>query len=115
MKKNAYTPLRLASLVLSLLLFAFPIPCAAASAVPPVTTAPQDGGANTPMTLPAAAGEQMLLPGGMPFGVRMQTKGVLVVGLCDVTEQGKAHRPAYDGGVRVGDVLVVIHSTPSVS
>jgi stage IV sporulation protein B len=51
----------------------------------------------------------MLIPGGMPFGVRLQTKGVMVVGLSEVVSGGKTYRPAYDGGVREKDLLVEIN------
>ena len=54
---------------------------------------------------PAATGESALIPGGIPFGVKFTTDGVLVVGFCDVdTENGKFN-PAYDAGLRTGDVI----------
>ena len=54
------------------------------------------------------ASVRMLVPGGMPFGVRLETKGVLIVGLSEVVSSGKTYRPAYDGGVREKDLLVEI-------
>lgn len=49
-----------------------------------------------------------LYPGGGTFGVRLQTKGVVVVGISEVaTEQGKA-TPALDAGLLVGDVITEI-------
>ena len=48
-------------------------------------------------------------PGGMPFGVRFYTKGVLVVGVTDVvTEQGSVS-PAKDAGLCIKDVIVKIN------
>ena len=84
---------RFVSLVLSLLLFITPLTGGALAA-----SAPSD-----------SAAPRMLIPGGMPFGVRLQTKGVMVVGLSEVVSGGKTYRPAYDGGVREKDLLVEIN------
>lgn len=86
---------RFISLVLSLLLFITPLSANALA----VSASAQD-------TAP-----RMLVPGGMPFGVRMQTKGVMVVGLSEVVSGGKTYRPAYDGGVREKDLLVEVGGT----
>ncbi|MBO5305245.1 MAG: SpoIVB peptidase [Clostridia bacterium] len=49
-----------------------------------------------------------LYPGGMPFGVRFFTKGVMVIGFCDLdTENGKVN-PAYDAGLRQKDIITHI-------
>ena len=49
-----------------------------------------------------------LCPGGMPFGVKLYTDGVIVVGVTGVeTEQGKK-TPATDCGLRVGDIINAI-------
>ena len=57
----------------------------------------------------AAAGERpILLVGGMPFGVRFFTDGVLVVGYCDVQSDGRAQNPAKEAGIRPGDCIVGI-------
>ncbi len=56
----------------------------------------------------AAVGELRLVAGGMPFGIRMTTAGVLVVGLSEVTSGTKKCRPAYDGGLRARDNLIQI-------
>lgn len=50
-----------------------------------------------------------LLPGGTPFGLRLHTAGVLVVELSAIESGGRAVRPAQDGGVQVGDVLLRIN------
>ena len=83
---------RFLTLVLALALLCAPFSgvCAAASST--VETAPT----------------RMLIPGGMPFGVRLETKGVMVVGLSEVVSSGKTCRPAYEGGVREKDLLVEI-------
>ena len=46
-----------------------------------------------------------LYPGGMPFGVKFFTSGVLVVGFCDVDTEGGQVNPAYDAGLRLKDVI----------
>ena len=46
-----------------------------------------------------------LYPGGMPFGVKLYTDGVIVVGISEVdTESGKTS-PASDGGLMVRDII----------
>ncbi len=50
-----------------------------------------------------AVTEKQLYPGGMLFGVRCATEGVLVVGLEPVSD---GHCPAKDAGIRVGDVIL---------
>ena len=47
----------------------------------------------------------MLYPGGMPFGVKFSTDGVLVVGFCDVDAEGGSVNPAYAAGLRTRDVI----------
>ncbi len=49
-----------------------------------------------------------LIPGGMPFGIRMETRGLLVVGTGEVTAGGKKCRPAYDAGIRPRDLLLSV-------
>ena len=45
---------------------------------------------------------------GMPFGIRMFTQGVLVVGLSDVDSRQGAKSPARLAGLRVGDSILRI-------
>lgn len=49
-----------------------------------------------------------VLPGGMPFGIKMHTNGVLVVGLADVDCEGVHRNPAKIAGIKTGDILVEI-------
>ena len=49
-----------------------------------------------------------LCPGGMPFGVKLYTDGVIVAGITGVdTEEGKK-MPAGDSGLKVGDIINAI-------
>lgn len=49
-----------------------------------------------------------LTPGGMPFGVKLFTKGVIVVGISSVETENGNKDPSGDGGLRVGDVIMEI-------
>lgn len=53
----------------------------------------------------APASGARLIPGGMPFGVKFSTEGVLVVGFCDVDAEGGQVNPAYAAGLREHDVI----------
>lgn len=51
-----------------------------------------------------------LIPGGNAIGVRLNTKGVLVVAVTDVIdESGERHSPAKDAGLKVGDNIIEIN------
>ena len=52
---------------------------------------------------------RQVIPGGIPFGVKFTTEGVLVVGFCDIEEGGGARNPARAAGLRVRDVLTHIN------
>ena len=47
----------------------------------------------------------MLCPGGMPFGIKMTTKGVVVAGLNNVITREGAKNPAKDAGIMQGDII----------
>ncbi|WP_051585985.1 SpoIVB peptidase [Caldanaerobius polysaccharolyticus] len=50
-----------------------------------------------------------VIAGGESIGVRINTKGVIVVGFSDITDPtGKARCPGKEAGVRVGDTLLKI-------
>ena len=49
-----------------------------------------------------------LIPGGMPFGVRIYCEGVLIVGIMDVKSSGKSCSPARDAGIKANDVIISI-------
>lgn len=53
-----------------------------------------------------------LIPGGNAIGVRLNTKGVLVVAVTDVIDiNGKRSSPAKDAGLKVGDSIIEINGT----
>lgn len=52
-----------------------------------------------------------LYPGGMPFGVKFVTQGVLVVGFCDVTSKHGIKSPAADAGLQINDIITKIDGT----
>ncbi|MCB2292001.1 SpoIVB peptidase [Clostridium algoriphilum] len=52
----------------------------------------------------------MVYPGGQPVGVKLNTKGVLVVALSDIEGlNGKTPSPAASGGVQIGDSILKIN------
>ncbi|MFV0498071.1 MAG: SpoIVB peptidase [Candidatus Fimivivens sp.] len=52
--------------------------------------------------------KNMVVPAGTPFGIKMFTDGVMVVGLSDLDMQGKAINPAKNAGIRTGDIILSI-------
>ena len=52
-----------------------------------------------------------VVPCGTPFGIKMFTDGVLVVGMSDVDTASGPKNPARSAGIKVGDVLVSIDGT----
>ena len=51
----------------------------------------------------------MLYPGGMPFGVKFYTDGVMVVGFCDVDTGKGSVNPAARAGLHTKDVILKIN------
>ncbi len=50
--------------------------------------------------------QQEMIPLGLPFGVKLYTRGVIVVGSSDVVCGGQKINPAHDAGIREGDVIL---------
>ncbi|MGI5965863.1 MULTISPECIES: SpoIVB peptidase [Anaerotruncus] len=48
---------------------------------------------------------EMVVPGGNPFGIKMFTEGVLVVGMSDIASGGTSSNPAKAAGLKVGDII----------
>jgi stage IV sporulation protein B len=55
--------------------------------------------------------DKKVIPSGEAIGVKIQTKGVLVVGLSSITtEDGKKRSPAADAGFEIGDTILEINN-----
>lgn len=52
--------------------------------------------------------EKMLIPCGTPFGIKMFTDGVLVVGLTEVSTSSGGANPAKNAGIKLGDSILSI-------
>ncbi len=76
-------------------------------------TPPQDASdAAFPSLAPSDLEGLCLCPGGMPFGVKFYTDGVMVVGFCDVeTASGKIN-PAAKAGLHQKDIILEIDGQP---
>jgi len=55
---------------------------------------------------------QKLYLGGMPFGVKFLTEGVMIVGFCDITTSAGTVNPAKAAGLRQGDVITSVNNRP---
>lgn len=52
----------------------------------------------------------MLYPGGQPLGIKLNTKGVLVVALSDVIKnKEKVNSPAAESGIQIGDSILEVN------
>ena len=51
-----------------------------------------------------------LYPGGIPFGIKFITEGVLIVGFCDFKNSGKTVNPSSAAGLRMGDRIISVNS-----
>lgn len=49
---------------------------------------------------------QLVVPCGSPFGIKMFTDGVMVVGAGDIQLEGETKNPAAEAGISVGDIIV---------
>jgi len=53
-----------------------------------------------------------LCPGGMPFGVKMFTEGLIVVGFSDIDAKEGSPHPASDAGLQLQDIILEIDGEP---
>lgn len=56
--------------------------------------------------------ELKLYPGGIPFGVKFITEGILIVGFCDISVKGKSVNPSTEAGLHLNDMIVKINGLP---
>ena len=52
--------------------------------------------------------ETELIPCGTPFGIKMFTEGVMVVGLNNIDSEEGFKNPAKEAGIKIGDVIVSV-------
>ena len=52
--------------------------------------------------------EESVYVGGMPFGVRYVTDGIMVVGYCDVRAENGVKNPAREAGIHAGDCILSV-------
>lgn len=50
--------------------------------------------------------KQNIIPLGVAFGVKLYTDGVIIVDITDFLHDGKIQNPAYDAGLREGDIIL---------
>lgn len=53
--------------------------------------------------------DTMLVPCGTPFGIKMFTNGVVIVGVADIQTNSGAVNPAAVSGLKVGDVITAVN------
>jgi stage IV sporulation protein B len=57
--------------------------------------------------------ETRVIPGGYSVGVKMDVKGILVVGLEEIlTDKGEKVNPGLEAGLEIGDSILAINNTP---
>ncbi len=56
--------------------------------------------------------DMRLIPGGMPFGIKFTTNGVLVVGIGEVETENGSVCPARASGIQIKDVIVRANGQP---
>jgi stage IV sporulation protein B len=63
------------------------------------------------ISVKAVSNKISVYPGGQPIGVKLSTKGALIVALSDVeTENGKSISPGVTAGMQVGDSIIKINN-----
>lgn len=55
--------------------------------------------------------ERVLIPGGQSVGIKMNVKGVLVVGLEEIETNDAVVSPGYNAGLEIGDFITSINGT----
>ena len=53
--------------------------------------------------------EKTLIPGGQSVGIKMDVKGVLIVGLEELETENDVVSPGYDAGLTIGDMILSVN------
>ena len=53
--------------------------------------------------------ERVLVPGGQSVGIKMNVKGVLVVGLEEIETENSIVSPGYTAGLEIGDIITSVN------
>ena len=56
---------------------------------------------------------RMVVPGGTPFGIKMFTDGVMVVGKSDIKVGMESVNPSKIAGIKIGDMIVEVNGQPA--
>ena len=56
-----------------------------------------------------------LIPGGMPFGVKFFTDGLMIAGFCDIDTELGTVNPAKEAGLKANDLITHIDGQPTAS
>ena len=67
------------------------------------------GGADRAQEAVEVVGEQVLVPGGQSVGIRMNVRGVLVVGLEEIETADDVVNPGLEAGIQVGDMILSLN------
>lgn len=60
----------------------------------------------------AFASLERVAVGGMPFGVKFLSDGIVIVGFSDVETADGSQTPAYDAGLRINDIITHVGGEP---
>ncbi len=59
--------------------------------------------------------QMKLYPGGIPFGIKFMTEGILIVGFCDIENGNKKSNPSSDAGLKTGDRIISVNGKTLLS
>lgn len=56
--------------------------------------------------------QERICVGGIPFGVKFLSQGIIIVGFTEIETENGIETPAYDAGLRVNDVITEVNGEP---
>ncbi len=57
----------------------------------------------------AAVNDTKILVGGVPFGVKFFSHGIVIVGFTEIETENGVESPAYDAGLRINDIITRVN------